>query len=423
MTDYNTQLIEQRRELHQWPEEGWTEFWTTSYIVKKLQAYGYEVLVGTKVINPEQVFGRNQKLVDLGIKNALERGADPKLIEEMGGYTGCVGILDTGREGPTTAFRFDIDCVCVRETDDPAHKPNKEGFRSQHDGYMHACGHDTHASIGLTLAHWIADHKDQLKGKFKFVFQPAEEGVRGASAVAASGIVDDADFFFGSHISFMADSGEIVAAPYGLLCTSKYDVTFKGQPAHAGKEPNAGHNALAAACNAVVQMLGIPRHGGGMTRINIGTLRAGEGRNVIPSSAHMALEVRGETSSINDYVSEQVMNILEGISKGFGVSYEVSQMGAAVDFTNDPELSALITEVGKETEGVEKIIPDGNFGGSEDISILGRRVQQHGGKAAFFICGADRTAGHHQSKFDIDENALKTALGMYVGIAKKVNGI
>ena len=111
MTDYNTQLIEQRRELHQWPEEGWTEFWTTSYIVKKLQAYGYEVLVGTKVINPEQVFGRNQKLVDLGIKNALERGADPKLIEEMGGYTGCVGVLDTGREGPTTAFRFDIDCV------------------------------------------------------------------------------------------------------------------------------------------------------------------------------------------------------------------------------------------------------------------------------------------------------------------------
>lgn len=109
-----------------------------------------------------------------------------------------------------------------------------------------------------------------MKGKFKIVFQPAEEGVRGASAIAASGIVDDADYFLGSHISFMADTGEIVAAPYGLLCTSKYDVTFKGKPAHAGKEPNAGRNALAAACNAVVQMMGIPRHGGGMTRINVG---------------------------------------------------------------------------------------------------------------------------------------------------------
>ena len=62
-------------------------------------------------------------------------------------------------------------------------------------------------------------------------------------------------------------------------------------------------------------MMGIPRHGGGMTRINVGTLRAGEGRNVIPSSAHMALEVRGETSSINDYMVENVKNIVEGIAK------------------------------------------------------------------------------------------------------------
>ena len=222
--------------------------------------------------------------------------------------------------------------------------------------------------------------------------------------------------------SFMADSGEIVAAPYGLLCTSKFDVTFKGKPAHAGKEPNAGRNALAAACNAVVQMMGIPRHGGGMTRINVGTLRAGEGRNVIPSSAHMALEVRGETSSINDYMVENVKNIVEGIAKGFDVSYEISQMGAAVDFTNDKELSDMLIEVAKTVPGINNIRPDGNFGGSEDISVLGKRVQAHGGKAAFFICGADRAAGHHQGSFDIDEGAFKQAFDMYVGMAKKLNG-
>ncbi|WP_370753255.1 amidohydrolase [Parasutterella excrementihominis] len=422
MTDYTKQLVEQRRELHQWPEEGWTEFWTTNYIVNKLRSWGYEVLLGTKIINPEQVFGRNEKLVQEGIKNALARGVSQSFIDETEGYTGCVALLDTGKEGPTTAFRFDIDCVCVNETDNPEHKPNKEGFRSQHTGFMHACGHDSHISIGLTLAHWIAERKDELKGKFKIVFQPAEEGVRGASAIAASGIVDDADYFLGSHISFMADSGEIVAAPYGLLCTSKFDVTFKGKPAHAGKEPNAGRNALAAACNAVVQMMGIPRHGGGMTRINVGTLRAGEGRNVIPSSAHMALEVRGETSSINDYMVENVKNIVEGIAKGFDVSYEISQMGAAVDFTNDKELSDMLIEVAKTVPGINNIRPDGNFGGSEDISVLGKRVQAHGGKAAFFICGADRVAGHHQGSFDIDEGAFKQAFDMYVGMAKKLNG-
>ena len=352
----------------------------------------------------------------------MARGVSQSFIDETEGYTGCVALLDTGKEGPTTAFRFDIDCVCVNETDNPEHKPNKEGFRSQHTGFMHACGHDSHISIGLTLAHWIAERKDELKGKFKIVFQPAEEGVRGASAIAASGIVDDADYFLGSHISFMADSGEIVAAPYGLLCTSKFDVAFKGKPAHAGKEPNAGRNALAAACNAVVQMMGIPRHGGGMTRINVGTLRAGEGRNVIPSSAHMALEVRGETSSINDYMVENVKNIVEGIAKGFDVSYEISQMGAAVDFTNDKELSDMLIEVAKTVPGINNIRPDGNFGGSEDISVLGKRVQAHGGKAAFFICGADRAAGHHQGSFDIDEGAFKQAFDMYVGMAKKLNG-
>ncbi|WP_370858124.1 hypothetical protein [Parasutterella sp.] len=87
MTDYTKQLVEQRRELHQWPEEGWTEFWTTNYIVNKLRSWGYEVLLGTKIINPEQVFGRNEKLVQEGIKNALARGVSQSFIDETEGYT------------------------------------------------------------------------------------------------------------------------------------------------------------------------------------------------------------------------------------------------------------------------------------------------------------------------------------------------
>ena len=102
--------------------------------------------------------------------------------------------------------------------------------------------------------------------------------------------------------------------------------------------------------------------------------------------------------------------------------YEISQMGAAVDFTNDKELSEMLIEVAKTVPGINKIRPDGNFGGSEDISVLGKRVQAHGGKAAFFICGADRAAGHHQGSFDVDEGAFKQAFDMYVGMAKKLNG-
>ena len=96
-------------------------------------------------------------------------------------------------------------------------------------------------------------------------------------------------------------------------------------------------------------------------------------------------------------------------------------MGAAVDFLNDAELNDIISDVAKTVPTVNKIVADGNFGGSEDYSIMGRRVQTHGGKAAFFICGADRTAGHHQGKFDIDETGLTTAFDMYKGIVEKTN--
>ena len=200
---YHDQLISIRRHLHTMPEEGWSEFTTTNFIVEKLKEYGYQVLLGTKVINPENCLGRSQKVVDAGIAYARKNGVSEDFLKATEGYTGCCGILDTGRPGPTLAVRFDIDCVPVTESTEQDHIPQSEGFESTRPGLMHACGHDAHMSTGLALAHWVADHKDELKGRIKFLFQPAEEGVRGAAAMAASGIVDDADFFLGAHIAMM----------------------------------------------------------------------------------------------------------------------------------------------------------------------------------------------------------------------------
>ena len=191
------------------PEEGWSEFRTTAFIIETLRSYGYEVLTGKKVINPDNCLGRSQKVVDAGIAYAREHGVSEELLAEMDGLTGCVGVLDTGRPGPTLAVRFDIDCVPVTESTDADHIPAKEGFASTRPGLMHACGHDAHTSTGLALAHWVADHKDELKGRFKILFQPAEEGVRGAAGMAASGIVDDADYFLAAHVAMMCKSGEV----------------------------------------------------------------------------------------------------------------------------------------------------------------------------------------------------------------------
>ncbi len=204
---YHDQLINVRRHLHTMPEEGWCEFRTTAYLIETLRGYGYEVLTGTKVIDPESCLGRNPKLVEAAQQYALENGVSQAMLDEMEGFTGCCAVMDTGRPGPTLAVRFDIDCIPVQESHEPDHKPAKEGFVSERPGFMHACGHDAHMSTGLALAHWFADHKDEMKGRIKFLFQPAEEGVRGAAGMAASGIADDADFFLAAHIAMMCKSG------------------------------------------------------------------------------------------------------------------------------------------------------------------------------------------------------------------------
>ena len=417
---YHDQLINIRRELHQFPEEGWTEFCTTAYIVKYLRELGYEVLLGEKVVSRKDCLGRDPKLVAQAIETAKERGVCECLLDEMQELTGCCAVLDTGRPGPTVALRFDIDCNNVQESDADTHRATAEGWASKRPGLMHACGHDSHISSGLAVARWVMDHKDELNGKLKIVFQPAEEGVRGAAAVAASGIVDDCDYFLSSHIAMMAKTGEIITSPVGFLCTTKYDITFKGRPAHAGIEPNAGRNALAAACHCVTQLLGIPRHGSGMTRVNVGRIVAGEGRNVIPVNAKLVMEVRGETGEINKFMATETENIVQGVAKSFGVEYHIEKMGEAVDLFNDKELVDMLDDVCSKTEGVTKVLHEVNFGGSEDATILARRVQEKGGKADYFVLGSDRAGGHHTAEFDIDESSLDTGLKIYAEMLKRL---
>lgn len=422
MTIALSKLTKWRREFHRFPEIGWSEFWTTSRIADYLEEMGFDILLGKQIIHPDFVRGRQQKVVEKGLQNAIAYGAKTKWLDKMDGYTGCVAILDSGKPGKTLALRFDIDCVNVTETTDPQHLPNQLDFRSVNDGFMHACGHDAHITIGLGTALWLSQNKDKFSGKVKIVFQPAEEGVRGAAAIAASGVIDDADYFASSHISFCANSGTVIANPKNFLSTTKIDIRYQGKPAHAGAAPHLGRNALLAAAHAVTQLHGIARHGDGMTRINVGVLTAGEGRNVIPASAQIQLEVRGENKAINQYMVDQVMQIAQGVATSFDVSYETEIMGEAVDMNNDAQLIDLVSEIALAQPEVQQIQAEYAFNASEDATILGRRVQEQGGKAIYFILGADRTAGHHQAEFDFDENQLLTGVNIYTQLVQRLLG-
>lgn len=418
---YFDEMITARRTIHRRPEEGWTEFETMWYVCSRLDQWGIPYLTGTKVINPKFAMGRNEQLVKDAMARALKQGVPQEFLDKTEGYTGAVAVIDTGRPGPVTAFRFDMDALPVRESDAPEHPPVKEGFASERPGLMHACGHDGHTAVGLTVAHWLWDHKEQFCGKFKILFQPAEEGVRGARPMAESGIVDDANWLVGSHIGGNFKPGEICVQTGGFLASTKFDITFIGQEAHAGNAPHKGHSALVAAACATMMIQGIPRHGDGDTRVAVGKLNAGEGRNIVAAHATMQMEVRGSTQEVNDFMAENVEHLIEGVERAYQVKANIERVGESSTLVLCPKIFDVLEEAMHKVPGA-KVLPRYSApAGSEDCSWLIRRVAEHGGQAGFFLFGA-LNHGHHRPDFDIqDTQTLPIGFNTFIEFAKIVN--
>lgn len=343
----------------------------------------------------------------------------PEILERMQGVTGVIGVLETGRPGPTIGFLCNLDALPVTESSDPEHAPTKEGFASQIPGYMHACGHDGHQAVLMGLATWLAANKDQLCGTVKLIFEPGEEGSRGGRPIAESGVLDDLDYLYCGHLGCDIPGGEVVTAPEKFLCTTKVDFRFKGTPSHAGMQPEVGRNALMAASTASLALMAIPRHGQGMTRVNVGYMRAGEGRNVIASTAEMQVEVRGETEAINNCMFEEAVARVNGAAAMYGCQAESEVMGEAIDFVKDEEVQNDFAEAAQHAKYCTKISDTMNFNGSDDATVLMRRVQNKGGKAGYVVVGSELKAGHHQAKFEFEEFRLQELFDIYHYLAIK----
>lgn len=418
------ELVEMRRDFHKYAESGWFEMRTSSIIARKLTELGLdEVLVGEQVCKKDARMGvPSEEALEKSYERAVEQGGDPEFLPyTKGGMTGVIGIIKCG-EGPTVAMRFDIDALGVIEEQDPSHRPAAEGFASVNYGMMHACGHDAHTAIGLGVAKTLMSMKDKLHGTIKLIFQPAEEGVRGAKSIVENGHLDGVDFCIGSHVSGENEDGRAVTpGTYGSLATTKYDVIFHGLSAHAGGSPEKGKNVMLAVATAILNLYAIPRHSGGMTRINVGTVTAGSGRNVIADEAKMEIELRGETTELNDYVVEYATNVIEAAAKMHGCTYEMKVMGGAVSMTSD---QALMDRIKRVCEMLHLPAADerARSGGSEDYSYMMSRVQEQGGQASFMLVHSKQYAPGHNRRFDIDEvaipNAVKTFCGTVYDIMK-----
>ena len=381
-------LTAQRRDFHKYAEPGWFEMRTSSIIARKLTELGYEVLVGDQVCKKDSRMGvPSEEKLEEQYERAVAQGADPEFVKyTKGGMTGVIGILRCG-EGPT--------------------------------GVMHACGHEGHATIGLGVAKVLMSIKDQLHGTVKLIFQPAEEGVRGAKSIVDNGHLDGVDYLIGSHVTNKKEDDPAVVIPgsYGSLATTKYDVIFHGKSAHAGGSPEVGRNVMLAVGTAILNLYAIPRHSGGVSRVNVGTVVAGSGRNVIADEAKMEIEVRGETTEINEYMKNYAVNIIESAAKMHGCTCEMKLMGAANSLASSEALMERVKRVCEEDLHlpVAKEMSSKN-GGSEDVSYMMNRVQEQGGQATFMRVLTHEAGPGHSRIFDIDEQVLPNAVKIFCGV-------
>ena len=420
------QLSEFRRIFHRHAESGFSEFWTTAFLAARLHEAGGWVKVGEEAICREARMGvPDEDTQEKRLASAREQGADPKWLERMDGLTGL--IVDIRPDLPLhTVLRFDIDAVDVEESSSPEHLPAREGFRSLNDGHCHACGHDGHASIGLGVALELLRIKESLRHNVRIIFEPAEEGLRGAAAMVEAGAVSGAKYFFAAHIGVNArQAHELVCGTEGFLASTKFDAEFFGKAAHAGAEPHEGRNSLLAAASAVMNLHAIPRHGRGETRIAVGRMESGSGRNVIPSYAKLVCETRGSSTEVNDWMFEQASRIIENSAAMYGQDFRITRMGGGGTAVSDRDMCEVVRRV---SGGIAYFHPElvrdmGRGFGADDACAFLEAVQKQGGMGTYAQLGSSLPAGHHSPDFDFDESLLLPSVELFCRVALELDGM
>ena len=416
-----------RRQFHQIPETGWTEYLTTWRIYQFFNSLnaGFELIMGRELLDADARMGVPGKK---RFKAARERlvcaGADHWFVEMVdGGFTGLMAVYDTGKPGPDTVLRFDIDGLPIHETESEDHLPNRDDFASRIKGCMHACGHDNHITIGLGIAKFIEQNAELLNGKIRLLFQPAEEGCRGASAIVAKGWMKGVDYLISGHVGIeQRPVGSVSVKALEMLATSKVDVHFHGRAAHAGNNPEDGRNALLAGANSALGLHGISRHAAGSSRVNVGSLNAGNGRNIVADSAKMMVELRGENDEIHNFMFDRAMEVVMGSAVMYGVEHKVNIAGKAPAGICDDALAEQLMIAVCDSPKVKEVWPELSLRSSEDVTTLMHAVQMQGGKSTYFIFCSPTKGGHHHCEFDVDEAVLDVAIGSMARSLLSING-
>jgi len=373
-------VINTRRALHRIPETGYTEKKTSAYVADYLSREGLEVQTG---------------------------------IAQFG----VVGLLKTGRPGPTLLIRADMDAL-------PLQEDTGLEFASTHKGVMHACGHDAHMAMGLAAATILNKIKDDLNGTVKFVFQPAEEGPGGAEPMIKAGVMEDpkVDYAFGCHVWPYIPEGTIgVRSGPFMAAMDRYDLKIIGKGGH-GAMPHLGVDALEIGTQVVSALQRIAsRHINPLEPVvvTVGTFHAGTNFNIICGEAVLSGTTRTFDLDIWHSWQGRLEKVICGVCESMGAEYEFKFSKGYPPTINDEAMSDLVRRCAAQVVGPDKVVEPEKTMGGEDMSFF---LQQ--AKGCYYVLGTGRDGGPpiHNAKFTFNEDILTLGVETHCRLALELLG-
>lgn len=425
MKDLGRNLLKYRRHFHSNPELGWMEYTSAVYISKELESFGFSVSRGSEFMDMSFAMGLPSKEVNnVAFDRALNVFSYKELLPFKDNKTAVLASFDGGYQR-TIAFRFDMDALPIVESIENSHLPFVDGFVSSNIGVMHACGHDVHMAIGLGFARLIALNREMLKSNILLIFQPAEEGVRGANVIINSGVLNGVDYILSSHVWSNMPLGKIVCSQNGTSSTHKFDVEFHGKSSHAGISPEKGNNALLAASIATVNLHSLVCEFNNVVRVNVGRIEGGTARNIVADYAKLEIEFRSQFKDVESRLVERAQEIIKEAAEGQSCSFKLVKQGESFGVKGSRELASVIRESAIEDDYFSDIVlEDEENRGCEDFTSMMGFVQENGGEACFIGLGAsiiDKDFLHHSPDFDVDESIMLPTVNLLFRLLQKIS--
>jgi len=334
-----------------------------------------------------------------------------------------VGILKGGKPGPVIALRSDMDGLPVIErTNVPFASKVKSTYNGQEVGVMHACGHDSHMAILMSVAEVLTSVKKDLKGTVKFIFQPAEEGAPvgeegGAELMIKEGVLENpkVDVIFGLHINSQTEVGKINYRPGGTMAgVSDMKIIIKGKSAH-GAYPWSSVDPIVVSAEIINNLQTVISRNLNITEnpgvVTIGAIHGGNRTNIIPEQVEMLGTLRSFSEKDEKFIIDRVKQVVTKTAEGAGAVAEIKiPYSSHYPVTyNNPELVAKMLPTLQSVAGKNNVELKPPVMGAEDFSFFEQKVP-----GIFFFLGGMpkgedplKAPSHHTPDFYIDESGFK----------------